>query len=106
MLTKTLLADSIPHRELKATLIDLIPTFLFFSAMDSAAVGAPYSRTGSVLSTSTSGIESAWRRRQTIKRGKTRKVKLTNGNFVAEYPVPTPVFTAMEGKWTSTNTTE
>lgn len=74
--------------------------------MDSANFRAPYSRTDSILSTSTSGIDSAWRRRQTIKRGKTRKVKLTNGNFVAEYPVPTAVFTAMEGKWTTTNTTE
>jgi chitin synthase len=63
-------------------------------------------RPGSVVSTSTNGIESAWRRRQTIKRGKTRKVKLTNGNFIAEYPVPTPVFSAMEERWTSASTTE
>ena len=63
-------------------------------------------RPGSVVSTSTNGIENAWRRRQTLRRGKTRKVKLTNGNFIAEYPVPTPVFSAMEEKWTSTNTTE
>ena len=55
---------------------------------------------------STTGVESAWRRRQTIKRGVTRKVKLTHGNFIAEYPVPTPILTATESKYTSTKTTE
>ncbi len=60
----------------------------------------------STVSTSTNGIDNAWRRRQTIKRGVTRKVKLTNGNFISEYPVPTPVFSAIETKYTDTNTTE
>jgi chitin synthase len=60
----------------------------------------------SVASTSTNGIDSAWRRRQTIKRGVTRKVKLTNGNFIAEYPVPTPVHSAIEAKYAQTKTTE
>jgi len=63
-------------------------------------------RPGSVISASTNGIESAWRRRQTIKRGVTRKVKLTHGNFIAEYPVPTPIFNAAEAKWKNANTTE
>ena len=36
----------------------------------------------------------------------TRKVKLTNGNFVAEYKVPTPVYSAIEGRYSGTNTTE
>ncbi|KAI3597856.1 chitin synthase [Moniliophthora roreri] len=46
-----------------------------------------------------SGVESAWIRRQTIKRGVTRKVKLTQGNFIAEYPVPTPILNAVEPKY-------
>jgi Chitin synthase N-terminal. len=58
------------------------------------------------MSTSTNGVDSAWRRRQTIKRGVTRKVKLTNGNFITEYAVPTPVYSAIEAKWSSTKTTE
>ncbi|KAG6814208.1 Chitin synthase, class 1 [Tricholoma furcatifolium] len=71
-------------------------------------LGDPYAneRPISVASSNTGGVESAWRRRQTIKRGVTRKVKLTNGNFIAEYPVPTPVVSAIEAKWSSTNTTE
>ena len=69
--------------------------------------GDPYVnlRPQSAASTST-GAESAWRRRQTIKRGVTRKVKLTQGNFIAEYPVPTPVLTAIDSKYTSNRTTE
>ena len=63
-------------------------------------------RPGSSMSMSTNGVESAWRRRQTIKRGVTRKVKLTHGNFIAEYPVPTPIFNAVEAKWKNVNTTE
>ncbi|EKM80319.1 hypothetical protein AGABI1DRAFT_113517 [Agaricus bisporus var. burnettii JB137-S8] len=63
-------------------------------------------RPSSVVSTSTNGVDSAWRRRQTIKRGVTRKVKLTQGNFIAEYPVPTPILNAVEDKWKSTNKTE
>ncbi|KAG5646609.1 Chitin synthase, class 1 [Asterophora parasitica] len=75
--------------------------------LDPNSLGDPYiaGRPESIAS-STGGVESAWRRRQTIKRGVTRKVKLTNGNFIAEYPVPTPVHTAIESKWSSTNTTE
>ncbi|KIL70098.1 glycosyltransferase family 2 protein [Amanita muscaria Koide BX008] len=70
--------------------------------------GEPYmqSRPASVASTTTNGAETAWRRRQTIKRGVTRKVKLTQGNFIAEYPVPTPVVSAIESKYTATNSTE
>ena len=60
----------------------------------------------STASTSTNGVDTAWRRRQTIKRGVTRKVKLTNGNFIAEYPVPTPVLSAIEAKYAQTKTTE
>ncbi|KAH0587521.1 Chitin synthase, class 1 [Termitomyces sp. 'cryptogamus'] len=76
-------------------------------SLDPNTLGDPYGdRPMSVVSESSVGVESAWRRRQTIKRGVTRKVKLTNGNFIAEYPVPTPVFSAIEAKWSSTNTTE
>jgi chitin synthase len=80
---------------------------LVSSAIDPSAFGDPYSmsRPDSVVSHST-GAESAWRRRQTIKRGVTRKVKLTNGNFIAEYPVPSPVYSAVEAKYSQTNTTE
>ncbi|KXN83665.1 Chitin synthase 1 [Leucoagaricus sp. SymC.cos] len=75
--------------------------------VDPNAYGDPYpGRPASILSTSTNGIESAWRRRQTIKRGVTRKVKLTHGNFIAEYPVPTPIHNAVEAKWKNVNTTE
>ncbi|PFH46163.1 glycosyltransferase family 2 protein [Amanita thiersii Skay4041] len=78
------------------------------SAVNPNMYGDPYahSRPESVVSTSTNGVESAWRRRQTIKRGVTRKVKLTQGNFIAEYPVPTPILTAIESKYTTTKTTE
>ncbi|KAG6854754.1 hypothetical protein C0991_001181 [Blastosporella zonata] len=76
--------------------------------LDPNTLGDPYAdgRPLSVASNVTGGAEGAWRRRQTIKRGVTRKVKLTNGNFIAEYPVPTPVHSAIEAKWSSTNTTE
>lgn len=60
----------------------------------------------SVATTSSMGVDSAWRRRQTIKRGVTRKVKLTNGNFIAEYLVPTPIHSAIEARYASGNTTE
>ncbi|KAG6919403.1 Chitin synthase, class 1 [Tephrocybe rancida] len=78
------------------------------AALDPNTLGDPYAhgRPMSVASNGTGGVESAWRRRQTIKRGVTRKVKLTNGNFIAEYPVPTPVYSAIEAKWSSTTTTE
>ena len=73
----------------------------FFRPVDPSAFGDPYAggRPDSVVSHSSLGVESAWRRRQTIKRGVTRKVKLTKGNFIAEYPVPSPVYSAIEPKW-------
>ncbi|KAJ6539311.1 glycosyltransferase family 2 protein [Mycena capillaripes] len=78
--------------------------------VDPNAYADPYGegRPASVVSTSTNGVDSAWRRRQTIKRdrGVTRKVKLTNGNFITEYPVPTAVFSAIEPNFRGTNTTE
>ncbi|EGN93079.1 glycosyltransferase family 2 protein [Serpula lacrymans var. lacrymans S7.3] len=74
--------------------------------IDPTAYGDPYSRPLSSMSSSTNGVETAWRRRQTIKRGVTRKVKLTKGNFITEYPVPTPVQSAIEAKYAATNTTE
>ncbi|GBE80048.1 Chitin synthase 1 [Sparassis crispa] len=76
------------------------------SPIDPSAYGDPYERPLSTVSTSSSGVDSAWRRRQTIKRGVTRKVKLTKGNFITEYAVPTPVYSAIEAKWVNTNTTE
>ncbi|KAF7352819.1 Chitin synthase [Mycena venus] len=76
--------------------------------VDPNAYGDPYGRPASVVSTSTNGVDSAWRRRQTIKRdrGVTRKVKLTNGNFITEYPVPTAVFSAIEPNYRQSSTTE
>ncbi|KAJ7744479.1 glycosyltransferase family 2 protein [Mycena maculata] len=76
--------------------------------IDPNAYGDPYldSRPASVVSTSTNGVDSAWRRRQTIKRGVTRKVKLTNGNFIAEYPVPTAIHSAIEQNYRATTSTE
>jgi chitin synthase len=51
-------------------------------------------------------LDTGWRRRQAIKRGVTRKVKLTNGNFIAEYAVPTAVHNAIEAKYAATKSTE
>jgi len=70
--------------------------------------GDPYlNRPLSVASSASNGIDSAWRRRQTIRRGVKKEVKLTKGNFITEYPVPTPVYSAVEDKWKSgVNTTE
>ncbi|KZP32897.1 glycosyltransferase family 2 protein [Athelia psychrophila] len=72
----------------------------------SANPNDPYLRPLSAASSVSNGVDTAWRRRQTIKRGVTRKVKLTNGNFIAEYPVPTPVHSAIEAKYAQSNTTE
>jgi hypothetical protein len=82
--------------------------FAFHRTVDPNTFGDPYLNANrqSVVSTSSNGIDSAWRRRQTIKRGVTRKVKLTHGNFIAEYPVPTPILSAVENKWKNVNTTE
>ncbi|KAI0921655.1 Chitin synthase, class 1 [Taiwanofungus camphoratus] len=74
--------------------------------IDPNAYGDPYDRPLSTVSTASSGVDSAWRRRQTIKRGVTRKVKLTKGNFITEYAVPSPVYSAIEPRWLSTKTTE
>lgn len=51
-------------------------------------------------------LETAWMRRQALKRGVTRKVRLTQGNFVAEYAVPTAVHNAHEAKYSMGRTTE
>jgi chitin synthase len=53
-------------------------------------------------------VDSKWRRRQrnAYKKGIVRKVKLTKGHFIAEYPVPTAVKNATEPIYRSTNTTE
>lgn len=74
--------------------------------IDPNSFGDPYARPASVVSTASNSTDTAWRRRQTIKRGVTRKVKLTRGNFITEYPVPTAVHSAIEAKWKNVNTTE
>jgi len=63
------------------------------------AYGDPYARPISVASSRSNGVESAWRRRQTIRRGIQKTVKLTNGHFIRDYLVPTPVYSAVEDKW-------
>ncbi|GJJ07586.1 Chitin synthase, class 7 [Clathrus columnatus] len=75
----------------------------FLSPSLSGGLEPPQRPPSTVSSVSTDG---AWRRRQTIKRGVTRKVKLTNGNFISEYPVPSAILNAVEPKWAATNTTE
>ncbi|KAF8884113.1 glycosyltransferase family 2 protein [Infundibulicybe gibba] len=51
-------------------------------------------------------FDSGWRRRQAIKRGLTRRVKLTKGNFIAEYRVPTAIRNAIEERHVMDNATE
>jgi len=53
-------------------------------------------------------LDSHWRRRQrqAFKRGIVRRVKLTKGHFIAEYPVPTAVKNAIEPQYASNRTTE
>ncbi|KAF5364984.1 hypothetical protein D9758_008079 [Tetrapyrgos nigripes] len=67
--------------------------------------GIPYSFPHSPDRDSVASFNS-WRNRQTIKRGVTRKVKLTQGNFIAEYTVPTAVRNAIEPQYASVNSTE
>ena len=78
----------------------------FSRQIDPNSFGDPYARPVSVVSTASNSTDTAWRRRQTIKRGVTRKVKLTRGNFITEYPVPTAVHSAIDAKWKNVNTTE
>ncbi|KAF7301627.1 Chitin synthase [Mycena indigotica] len=75
--------------------------------IDPNAYGDPYGRPASIVSSSTA-TDNGWRRRQTIKRDRavTRKVKLTNGNFIAEYAVPTAIHSAIEAQYRQGNTTE
>ncbi|KZO91398.1 glycosyltransferase family 2 protein [Calocera viscosa TUFC12733] len=74
-----------------------------FGLAPSSDSDGPFSRPISTVS-GTSDESEAWRRRQTIpKRGKTRRVKLTRGNFINEYAVPTAVRNAVEAKWLGKN---
>ncbi|KAF8625346.1 hypothetical protein AX17_006888 [Amanita inopinata Kibby_2008] len=63
-------------------------------------------RGGQDLAASAVSLNSSWDRRQAIKRGVTRKVKLTKGHFIAEYPVPTAIHNATEKHYSSVTTTE
>ncbi|PFH48062.1 glycosyltransferase family 2 protein [Amanita thiersii Skay4041] len=51
-------------------------------------------------------LNTGWVRRQAIKCGVTRKVKLTKGHFIAEYVVPTAIHNAIENRYSTTHTTE
>ena len=46
------------------------------------------------------------RQKTALRRAGTRKINLTKGNFIAEYPVPTAVSNAVEQRWARTTTTE
>ncbi|KAJ7480192.1 chitin synthase [Mycena galericulata] len=63
---------------------------------------------GAIHRDSVVSLDTGWRRRQavSVKRGVTRKVKLTKGNFIAEYAVPTAVHNAIESKYAATKSTE
>lgn len=63
---------------------------------------------GQIHRDSVVSLDTGWRRRQavSVKRGVTRKVKLTKGNFIAEYAVPTAVHNAIEAKYSATKSTE
>ncbi|CAE6360610.1 unnamed protein product [Rhizoctonia solani] len=79
--------------------------------IDPNAYGDPYNgRPGSVYSatsmTPSARQDEQWRRRQTIKRGKTKRVKLQGGNFIADYAVPTAVAKAVEPKYQNINSNE
>jgi chitin synthase len=63
------------------------------------AYGDPYARLPFATSSASTDVETAWRHRQTIQHGVKKAVKLTNGNFITEYPVPTSVYSAVEDKW-------
>jgi chitin synthase len=85
------------------TLVSNYPTLTAIHPrpLDPDMLGDPYGRPISIASSGSNGVDTAWRRRQTIRRGVKKEVKLTNGNFITEYPVPTPVYSAVEAKWTS-----
>ncbi|KAF7340054.1 Chitin synthase [Mycena venus] len=51
-------------------------------------------------------LDTSWMHRQQLKRGVTRTVRLTKGNFIAEYAVPTAVHNAIEAKYSATKSTE
>lgn len=72
--------------------------------------GMPYSvnLNNSRASVVSMSLDSRWRRRQrqAFKRGIIRRVKLTKGHFIAEYPVPTAVKNAIEPQYASNRTTE
>ncbi|KAJ7655266.1 chitin synthase [Mycena polygramma] len=66
----------------------------------SMAPGSPMNRDSRM------SLDTGWRRRQMLQRGVTRKVKLTKGNFIAEYAVPTAVHNATQAQYSATRSTE
>lgn len=71
-----------------------------------STIDSEFGRPLSQASLSSNSTETAWRRRQTIKRGVTRKVRLVKGHFITENPVPRPVYEAVQAKWKGTKSTE
>jgi chitin synthase len=66
----------------------------------------PTPRTPTIGRQSMMSLDRGWRHRQTVRRGVTRRVALTQGHFIAEYAVPTAVRNSIEPRYTTTNTTE
>ena len=54
---------------------------------------------------SVASTDGGWARRQTIKRGQRKDVKLVEGNFITDYAVPTAVRNAVEGQYLSEQST-
>lgn len=74
----------------------------YHNGMPTVAYGSggntPFS--GSELGPEDSASQVAWmKRQQAPKRGLTRKVKLTRGNWVVDYRVPTAIKNSIEPKW-------
>lgn len=69
--------------------------------LDPDSLGDPCGRPLPNALSVSNDVDTAWRLWQTIQRGVKKEVKLTNGNFITEYPVPKPVYSAVEAKWTS-----
>ncbi|TFK32302.1 chitin synthase [Crucibulum laeve] len=76
------------------------------SPYDAPVSPSPYHMNLSASRQSTVTLDSGWRRRQAITKGVKRKVKLTEGHFIAEYRVPTAIHNAIEPKYSATKTTE
>ena len=61
---------------------------------------AGFARPGYSTQNSRTDSDVEWQRRARMPtRGKTTKIKLKQGNFIHEYPVPSPIRNSVEAKW-------